>query len=317
MARTQIECYTLFLNKRGKPEELEDIAAFGIDKLDLLQVFGNKLIVVDASNLADQNNQKYLEIRMSTLNNVDRGNYGTFTYGSFGTGGKIKDSTTGDLRYVKSTTDTETKPFYFQWHIPDNKRQRKKGFLIIQRYGVEGLKTSLSKYLKKTVSDLHQGVVLNIAPVLPKTVFEHLINNGIIKELIFKEYSFPNNIARRLQIPDHNVKDLYVEVAFKAKRNSGINIAESLSQIFNSGSSRLYSLGELNSLGFNDLSQREVIVNLNGKSRRIKLNDIGSLTPYLDIDNEIEKDTDNFPVLASIHKVAQEYLNDLMTEFYS
>lgn len=316
MAKTQLECYTIYLNKKGKPTELEDITSFGIGGHDLLEVLRNKIKTDDGQNIDDTESKKYLEIRKDTIIDIPRGNYGTFTFGSYGTGGQIKNKETGDLKYTKTKEDTETKPFYFYWLIPDHKRQKKKGFLIIQRYGIEGLKTTLSKYLKKTIRDVNESVVLNIDPVMPKKVFEHLIDNGTIKELVFKEYSFPDNIARRLQIPDHNVKNLYVEVRFKAKKRSGMAIGETLRKIFNSKGGRLYSLKELNSLGFDDLSQREVVVNLKGKNRTVKLNDLGSLTPYLDIDEDVEKDNDNFPILSSIHSIAEDYLNDLLEESY-
>lgn len=307
----KLECYTL------KIREKRSIKYFNLDTTeggDFLELFTNYIRDFDKELLTSSRKKKSLQFNIDSLNygSTQRIISGIIESGDYGIGGLIKNINTGRVRLQKETTDSDIKPFYFLLSIP---KDRQTGMLILQRFGIHGIKTVFVNHLKDYISQKNPNSFLEISPLVSKQLAKVFIEHGGIKEVSLRKYSLPTDIINSLGLGGYEEEMLNLEIRLIAKKNKLLPFNDRVKKFINDPGARLFDVKEFNELGFNKEHKTSVKVTHNGNTRVIDISDTGQIRPYYDIDKEVSKNSNNHPEFDSIDSIARGLIEDLNQEF--
>tara|TARA_R100001086_G_scaffold250033_1_gene192794 strand:+ start:13899 stop:14858 length:960 start_codon:yes stop_codon:yes gene_type:complete len=316
MSKVQLECYKLVITTTGDKDDYHSVESFGKFNLNLLKVIKEGFVRDKGDIKSDEASKTYLELSFELEDNSENSSYGLVEYGTFGSGGMLKDAKTGKFKYTRLTTDTEVKPFYFLVEIRKVHQNFYNGFLMIERFGTIGVKKALEAYLKRLVRERDKGVKLSLHPIMPTKLFKKF-QQGSLREVRYTLNSLPSNIARHQSISEYEKQSITMELVFKTKKNKEFPsyILNQAKQALTGGDNTKYvTIPGIDKVGIDDYSSTSIKMNLNGSNKTFNLGDFNNLRPYIDINEEVKKDKRNFPIISSINGIATKYLDDLMED---
>lgn len=250
-----------------------------------------------------ENNSLDISMQANTIS-------GVFRSGQYGYEGDIVNLDNGMIDFVKTKQHSELLPFYFLIYIPN----RKRGILLLQRFGIFGIQTIFRLTIQKYLASLQEDLIIDFFPVVSQELAETFVNDGKIRELSFRKYNLPPDIIDRLGMSDYDEDILSIELRITAKRKhyfSGMN--RKIKSFVNDKNSKFFAIPELRNLGFDGNHQIKVKSSLNGNNRTIDLSDTGQIRPYYDI-SDVKRNAKGHPDFNHINNTAKELLQELLHE---
>lgn len=306
----KLEVYTFRIkeiNKEKKEENYEQLNSIG--GLDFYDIFSKYLKFLDTLDVDDVL-KKAIQLKSASLHFAKgkRQIRGIFESGGFGIESDIYNLKSNKHKITKAEDDVEIMPFYFLFHIPDN---RNIGICIIERIGIYGistiLKNSLSKFLRDTTN-----YIIEFSPLISKDLAKAFVNDGGVKEIILRRYALPNDKADILTMKEYREQILSVELRIKAKGIfQGFN--KRINKYLLSPNAKFFDVKQLREIGFDDSSLISVKSELDGTTRTVDLSQTMQIRPYYLIDEKVKK-TKGHPTFGSIDAEANELLNTLIKE---
>ena len=236
---------------------------------------------------------------------------GVIESGDYGVESKIVNKDTKKQKFTKLADDLDIKPFYFLLYIPANKT---KGIIILQRLGIYGINSVFTSHLDSFFKSKFDGLVLDFAPFVSKSLAKSFIDKGSIRELILRRYNLPSDVIDKLGLTQFHEDILSIELKISSKPNHAINLNKRVKKFINEPNAAFFDVPELKRIGFDGENESKIKVTMGKNTRTIDLSDTGQIRPYYDIHDEVKKKPNGHPEFTSIDLIAKSHLNDLLSE---
>lgn len=312
MAYFSLSIYSISINRRNKPEEHEFLDCFDegkslMDMIDNLFKGWHKGRHISEKRPVDSEPNRVSRIRQEADGSfihfrMDPCLSGIIESGAFGTEESIINHKTGDERYRKLKDDAAMVPFYFCFYIP---RHSKRGYLVLERIGNNGIYTMLRNFLTKEVGNmLTGGYVLKIEPFIVKSVLNRNIDLMLNLSKVFLR----------------GVKGsvFHAGIPLEGIAGSGSVEPEIVLSVKPQGQERVRNL-ILSLLNRNDKGRlvvdnvecRDVAfqVKIGGQLKKVSVCNLGSLGTSIDISDTVKRGPDGYPVFKSIEKEAHSLIS--------
>lgn len=308
----KLEVYTIRIRNSGDKENYLQLDNFQGD-VDFLTFFQGYISSFDHQLELNENQKRSLKLDSTRLhiNSATRIISGVIESGDYGYESTIYNTQSGEERYRRQVDDTEIKPFYFLIHLPPDDN---KGFVILQRLGVYGIHGIFRNHLTSYFKSHHINLQLDFDPFVSVQLARAFIDRGSIREFSLIRYNLPSDIAEKFGMIGHEEDIMSIELRIKARKNSFLPLNNKVKSFVDNRNARIFSVRELDDLGFDGDHKSKMKVTLGGNTRTVDLGDTGQIRPYYDIDNEVEKDVSGHPVFSSIDEIARNLINDLREE---
>lgn len=262
----------------------------------------------------DTTEKKYFRImkndNQDVLKPLGRSVSGIIESGEFGTEENIVNVKTGVSR-KKFVDEALLVPFYFMIQIPEHSSV---GFLLIERISNIGIFSILEKKIKKAVEEAlgteSYNFVVNISPLVIKKVMEkHVALLGGAKKITLERVNSKDLSVSRAtngEISDEEIGN--TQIVYTAKRNNMLSILNLFNKYKDRKESDVYSVGEVK---YEDIKFE---VEVGGHLRSLSMQDINKLGTYIEITNDLNYDSTQYPTYSSLHKAALGIYDDIIKE---
>lgn len=306
---TSLEVYTLQVREKQKKDIFLSLDNFikNEDLISFFREFINEYSKITVSEKQQKSLQFTDQIKITTEQRILSG---ILKSGDYGVESEITDKE-GNSKYTKNIDDLDIKPFYYLLWLPKGSNL---GILITQRLGVFGVHGLLTNHIKGFFQTRFPDIMLEFNPFVSKEYAKKFIDEGGIREIILKRMSLPSDIAEKFDT-NFNIKNIrQLELHIIAENKTFFGINDRLHRFIDDPNARLFTLQELNDIGF-DGEHRELIrVKLGKNTRTIDISHVAQLKPYFDIDLEVEKGSNGHPVFESIDSISRNLILDLNDE---
>lgn len=147
-----------------------------------------------------------------------------------------------------------------------------------------------------------------------KVLARKFIEEGGIREIILRRYSLPPDISDKFDLNFDTDRIKSIELRILAENKTFFGINDRAKRFLDDPNARLFTISELENIGFNGSHKELIKVKLGKNTRTIDLSQSAQLKPYFDIDNEVERQENGHPVFESIDKIAREIIVDINEE---
>lgn len=270
---------------------------------DLFTVMRHYLNLLENEPILLEDAQKSFRITRNVPDPTNRKISGIAHNGDYGYSSEIRNIQTNEVTYNRTIEDAELLPFYFLVHLP---RGANEGVLVLQRFGVNGIKTVFTDYFREIFSEVYPDTFFDIYPLTPQSVIDEVINNGRFTKIRFIRHGVPTDIADIYSADGDLEEEGYFEQSIQVKRKGSLRIGERLTQFLN-GQRPITAIYELPY----DYETVKVEVELNGRYRTIDLAHLERFRANYDISDEVEMGANGHPTFESIDSSALRLLDDL------
>lgn len=215
---------------------------------------------------------------------------GRIRQGQYGKAAPIMDVTRKQKSYDKKRNEAELVPHFFYFYFP---KGASIGVLLVERRGQSGIFSLLSGIIEHEFAEAHPQFSVVFKPLMPATILEKFLSEGVLCEARFISYKVPDDVADKLILPGSQIKHEY-EVIVRAKSR-----LQRLPFIkFFSGEKDLETVLEHHMQ--TTVDDIKIEVELGGRRRTIDLGNPGRLKASFEIDTSKFEDRDGFPLVASM-----------------
>lgn len=208
--------------------------------------------------------------------------------------GKISSTNYGKIIKIINPNDKEADPvyqskpehgvekvFFFFIYIAE---QNNKGFILLERNGLYGIKSVFCSVLKSFIRDSYPENRIVFNDFIDKEILKRYLTKGATKSITLKTDKIPKELSDRLHFLEEEYKDYTITLTIKKKRgNFGSSTKKVLDKLY-SEKDKSYLLTEnLKVIGFGENTEITTKVNLNGKEKNINFNDSFNLKSIYDI----------------------------------
>lgn len=313
MSKISISVYKISINKKGKPEEKEDLDDFanGNDLLDLVKSLPAQFRKINSNNAVIDG----LGTNRRTI--IPEDNYevsgriisGYISSGDYGYETPIADPK-GNIVSKIAKENAPMRPFFFFVNLPKNS---KKGHLLIQRFENFGVYTIFSKVLRQVFNTRYSEYTLSIAPEsIDNSEALNYLEHGKISKASFAVLK-PTNIASLFsnnnQNDEFDYNNVKAEIVINAKRNQVVGLKNTTINLLKGTSSAKVKLTDQD-IPYDKL---KVYVKLNGEEKMIDLAKWDTFSKDYDVTNELVNDASSgLPTKKSLSNKCHEILSQIL-----
>lgn len=297
MKKCCIEPYGFEIKKLGSPSTLPE----------KLGAFGGSHSAYDSflKMLGDIGGHKKLDAYGKTVSvDFDVKNstqiFGVIKIGEYGYQTDIIDADSGVTTYNKKKSEANPEPYCFYIAIPSSARQ---GFLMLPRYGGDGIKTIIGALLAGMFASDYQEYRLHINPIVAAEYIRDVFARGEIEEISFEKKEIPSDIADYFNgggIIPGKCKIIVNPSDKSIFRKDGI-----VSILTNST-----NIGTVFNVGDQDDVSIKVKIKIDGGDRTINLNNPNRMHASYDVTERVGVGVDGYPepksLLAEMEVIAAD-----------
>ncbi len=227
--------------------------------------------------------------------------------GIYGSSSDIIDGNTQRVKYKKKSSDIDARPFYLMIVLPKDSEKVivQKGMFIFQNVGQFGVKTITTSLMQGFFSS-EFGTTLKCNTIAPALFIRKVIRKESIKKFVmiknFKSSDVADNVGTGYGSEVREISNLNFSEKMWDKMMDKIRYV----------AGGKYNLFEFEQREYDNL---KVVVDIGGRTRKINLHNLESLSIIEGIPDEI-KMADGHPNLDSLieyfKKVAAEYLEEMV-----
>lgn len=235
--------------------------------------------------------------------------YAKVNSGIYGSSSDIVDPSTKEVKFKKSATDIDTRPFYVFVIVPrDSDRVTvQKGMFIFQNVGPYGIKTITTEYMKTYFSTCY-GITLHCRTIAPDLFIKKVIRKDNIKKFIMVKNIKSGDNADNINLGYGKEIREIADLRFTEKFWE-----EMLDRIRWVAGGR-YHLFEFEKEEYDTL---KVVVDIGGRTRKIDLHNLENLSIIEAIPDRIRM-ADGHPdidmLIEHFKQVAAEYLSEMVLQ---
>lgn len=304
--RTFLSTYTIRVKKYGNNNQGSRVKYCKIgsfnDHADLYDVILTFLKEIEKGN---KNITHKTYIKSINVQHQGRRISGIIESGVYGVASDIRDIETNKTNYKKQRNDADILPFYFLFHLP---KDTDEGLLILQRTGKFGIRTSFGNSLDKYFSRQNKGYFVEINTLVKEEIIKKAISEGIIKKLRCVKYDSSSDSFDGLD-KGHEETTFDIEYVLSANKIPFLNRIKD----FFDNKSDLKKLVEIQDFEYDTV---KIEVDTNGRNQIFDLGKLDKSKTSRDISDQITMDSDECPNFESIHKVADNYMNEIISKVY-
>jgi hypothetical protein len=217
--------------------------------------------------------------------------------GAFGFEANLEHLKTGKT-FTRTVDHCEYLPFYYSI---TTKAGQNEAVLILQRFGIYGIKSNLQDDLEDYFNDAYPDYRLSISAIVPEEYIKDVVAGGI-KSITCIKYSVPQDIADDLGFEDHVENGATLELSIKAKKDGELEIAKWMRSLGEDWNQR-GRMVEINGIEYNDVKLK---VKVGNKTKTVQLSELDKIKMAIDVSDEIQLGSNGHPILESIRKSATE-----------
>lgn len=227
--------------------------------------------------------------------------------GIYGSSSDIIDGDTQEIKYQKTSSDIDTRPFYLMIVFPKDSDNVivQKGMFIFQNVGQFGVKTITTSKMQEFFSSQF-NITLKCNTIAPDLFIRKVIRKENIKKFVMIKNYKSSDLA------DNLGKGYGIEVREIGNLNFSENKWDRLMGAIRHVAGSKYNLFEFEQQEYDNL---KLIVDIGGRTRTINLHNLENLSIIEGIPDEI-KMADGHPNLELLidhfKKVATEYLEEMV-----
>lgn len=312
MAIYSLSIYSISINKRHKPEDYEYLDCFdgGKSLPEMIDKMFDRWHV--ERHLYEQPSFGAEDTRVSRIKQDGNGGFmhyrigpcisGIIESGAYGTEESIIDHKTGNVRYQKKKDDAPMVPFYFCFYIP---RHSRRGYLVLERIGNNGIFTMLRDVLIKEIG-LQQTYshVMKIEPFVVKSVLDDNISSMIGQNKVYlrgvKSTAFAAGVPMQGLVGQNSI-DAEIVLSFRPGGTDAVR------KLFKS----LLGREDKRRLVVDNIECQDVAfqVKIGDRDRKVSICNLNNIGTNLDITREIRIGPDGYPVFESLEKEANRLIS--------
>ena len=223
--------------------------------------------------------------------------------GSYGINSNIINKVTKEIIYVRKKDDAETFRFRILFAVPKDENTQK-GIILFQNEGQFGVKSLISDFFHKFVSDTINGYT-EIGNICPEKVVEKLLENDNVKKIIYIRNNISNDDSD-IENKGYGKEERVITKFFDT------TWVKSLISSYLHGNNRVY---EFENKKYDDF---RVVCDVYGKERKFSVNNIDKMSIIEGIPNSIlnkNNDIDDEKLKEHFVNVANEYLQHMAYRF--
>lgn len=312
MSKIAISIYNFSINKKGDVDDLQNLGDFdnGIDFLETIKTLPATFLKINSNNILDDSNRRTI-IPLNDFDVSGRIVSGYISSGDYGYETPIA-TPNGDIIDSIPKENSLMRQFYFFMYVPKNK---KKGYLLIQRFENFGVYTILSNTIRKVFNTYHSKYTISFKPqATDNSETINLVRKGKISKASFgisKIESLTSLIKNENTNDNFNYNDINAEVVIKAKNRRVLNLKNTLINLMENGKDAKIKLTD-NNIPYEKL---KVYVKFNGEEKMIDLSKWDTFSRDIDITNDITTDPiTGLPTKQSINDVCHQILTSFDNE---
>ncbi len=312
--RITLGSYTLRIRDKGKRGDREYYPLDNIphSQKDLLNVLWEYISKIENHNQTGEVYSQAIDYKRD-----NRTVWGILKTGAYGIERDIHDIEDGNLTHHVTATEAVVLPFYFLIHVPTNNADE--AILFFQRFGNQGIKETFCSSFKKYFSELCPSLIIEINSLVPAEIFEKFLNEGRVKQISFRSFTVPQDIADAYSSGGHTESEFgYAELVFHAKKSGSLPIVNKIRKFVDKQALNAKSLPEvfeIKSIPLDFQKAKVQITDHRGNIRTFDLSEVNSFRPYIDVTDEIKVEENGHPNIESLHahtlRLLDEYLAQL------
>jgi len=236
--------------------------------------------------------------------------YGTIKSGDYGYEADFLDIRQRRLiRSARQSHHSELIPFFFLLHLP-LVRNRDRGFLILETFRNQGIKSILQDALEGYLKDItgQNNLRLEINPLISQELVQKLESADRILEIKFIKRKIPRNVADKNLL--ENYEDIYEERSFKIKRNRSLRfiggITDNLIAKLKNVEYPYYEIQD------EKYDQIKIVIESEGSTHTLTINGGPKLRERRILNPEELEFEGGFPTESSLLTIAISYLNYIL-----
>lgn len=251
----------------------------------------------------DEERQQSIEVESHTR--TQRRISGILKGGTFGYEAELKNVETGEIK-TREVEDCELLPFYFRF---EHRRHQTSGLLLLQRFGVHGVKSGFQADVTTMLREIDEDLVLQINPLVTDQEITRLLGGGL-KKIRYLRYTVPADAAEDLCLEDNEVEHCEMETVIKAKRDRFLSIPAWVRDLANDRAPA-GDVVEIDGVEFDDV---KIVISDGGKMRTLSVNDVRKFRMSIDVTEDVDIDDETGqPTFDSVDTVAREIIPELRT----
>lgn len=259
----------------------------------------------------DDDKQRSFHCDVSSIKELDtpdfKATYVRILSGIYGSSSEILDGESQEIKYTKTASDIETRPFFVFVVIPkDNDRVTvQKGMLIFQNVGPFGIKTLTTEYMRSFFSEYY-SIAIKCRTIAPELFVNKVIRSDNIKKV---------HLIRNMKSAD-GADDFSLGYGSEVRELRGIHFDTPLGtrimdgiRWFVGGKHRLFEFEN------QEYSSVKLTVDIGGRDSKIDLHNIDNLSIIESVPDDIRM-ADGHPneelLVKHLRSVIQEYLSEMV-----
>lgn len=284
------------------PDVLSDFAD-GVDLFDFLREFLGDL---KKNPSHDEEGQQI--VRVQEFKVAGRQIRGLIETGEYGSASELWDVRKKALAHERTITEADMIPFYFLFDLPIGQDE---GFIVLERRGMLGIRTTLSHALQAAFTKKFPGYQLRFQPLVNAKEIEKYAK-GKIESVHFIRFDIPKDVADAFEGGHKEVKGR-AEFVVHALRGRELPLNSKLRTFLRGGT----KVGDWIALDETNFEYQNVKVTTRvGRSRRtIDFSKVKQLRSYHDITDAVKIDikTGN-PEFDSINQLAESLVEQIRSQ---
>ena len=279
------------------------------EKISVLEMF-NLFFQQYQEMKKDEDRQKSFHCDVTSIKEFEtnefRVKYVRVFSGIYGSASEILDAESQKVKFRKTASDIETRPFYVFVVIPkDNERVTvQKGMLIFQNVGPYGIKTITTEYMRAFFAEYYK-ITIKCRTIAPELFVNKVIRSENIKKVHLIRNIKSADTADSLSIgygsEVRELRGVRFDTPFGTKIMDGI-------RWFVGGKYRLFEFEN------QEYSAVKLTVDIGGRDRKIDLHNIDNLSIIEALPDDIRM-ADGHPnetqLVEHLHSVISEYLSEM------
>ena len=227
--------------------------------------------------------------------------HGIVKSGEYGVAADFVDiETLEDIPHAREEKHSETLPFFFLFHIPDDTTR---GTLILQMFKVHGIKTILEDTLNEYFSEY--GLVIEFNRLISQALLEQLEENRLVEFRLIR-YDVPMDPAEKIH--NGSPEELIEERVFRVKRNKKLNLRESIKTLLSEKKTNYYEVLD------ERYDEIKVLIEKDGSKTTLTFGIDDKFRESMPLDGSIPM-VGGFPSHDYLLKKAEDYLGHLNENF--
>lgn len=296
MARIYLGAYALRV-RRLRAREYESIR-MGEEGVDLTSFFFQYAEILADLSSRNELSQSILQAR--SVSRSDSEVWGHVQSGDYGYTAELVDAESGRHTYDREANEAELLPFFFLLRAQSG---AKVGVIVLQRYGQYGVKAEFIDAAKERFREEFPEFIMDVNRLVPQAVIEALQESSLVQVDVIS-HTIPSDIADLVRLRGSIEEEGYFVSSIKARRNQRFSMPRWIARIL-AGQAGLHErIGD-------QATNVKVTVDFNGKRRKIDLQHPGSVTPHIDVTDDVEIDETGHPSLDSILSASRRLVSDL------